>query len=631
MNDILKMINDEQAKIAFELNFENSRAQFYHQFNGSTYSSLDEVLNLDQELLATVLILSDDNDLQLSEVRSALSGAIAFLGFCDDIDKSVSIFESLDELLIIGAYDMAIDVFNGTKKIHFIDSFKESSLKIKAFEELLLLRGIIPSDFVYFMKLYRKCPDKVFSTFSLIGSFRQAYAEKESHHENIQFFEDVLGVKIKSKKKNKYVNSQISNKWRIDGMMAIVRNAFNYGNKLINQDNSRRRTLIRQSRLYDELKTKLSEIDDSEIVNVKNFITKIPSEEIKLEILKFIYKHNMELYKNIEKEYHDLSNNDVYHYKLLLSKYGLSLNDDDLKIIMSKSLEELEDILGLLRSMGIKDLEYIVSVLKITSLDTISRLNSLFQVSVLSSNTLKNNLSLFDSESSLYLTLNRNVSLLEEKGINLKLFKDSNALFFPCDLFSKNIETLDSYSLLPSFNKTSSFEFLKSHTLDCYIDILLELGYESYLTQDLDILNYKSRFNRLRLLKELNIPIGSKKELIDVVSSDKFYVSDQNIDSYLYNACLYNMPNVSRLSTKRDSSDLKLDKFLISPRLYSFDGVLISKNRVMRNSMFVDSNCSLNDKVLYCILYGSVLNDLDIASIKKCLGIDYNDSIVLRK
>lgn len=633
MNNIFEMIEFAQNRIAVELLMKDSKVDFYKSLNGTKgSSSIEDVCRLDSRVLATILILCNNDDLDYTLVRNALNGAKAFLGFCDDTDLAVGIFDYLDELLNLDAYETAIEVFSGDKKIRFREIFKESSLKIKAFEEYLHYCKIEPKKFVSFMKLYKLCPEQVFKTFSLMGAFKKAYSEMTSKHEDIQYYEDLFGIKVKSRKKNKYVNNQISNKWRVDGMLSIVREAFNYGNNLVNRDVSRRRTLVKQSNIYDELKEKLSEMSLCEgIIGIDNIIYKIPDKAIQLEVLKYIYTHNMNLHKKIESEYQELSKCDISNYRLLLSNFGLNVSNDALEEIMNNSLDDLERILSLLKNMGLISFEHIIDILKITSIDVVSRLNSLWQGSIISCELLRTNINLFDGDSYEYSTLNKNISLLEEKGISPRIFVNSNVLLFSNDLFCKNINILDKYLLIPSLNKTSSFDFLKSDGLDVSIDTLIELGYENYLIEDLDILNYSNRFGRLRLLKELNIVVSSKDELISVLSSDKFYVEDKDIDSYVYNSSLYNLPNLEN-GVNRDQECVDLEKFSISPRTYNFDGVLISKNRVLKKLKNIDSDCSELNKALYSILHGSVLSDSEVNTIKNCLKPDeYDSDVVLVK
>lgn len=633
MNNIFEMIEFAQNRIAVELLMKDSKVDFYKSLNGTKVSSsIEDVCKLDSRVLATLLILCDNDDLDYNLVRIALNGARAFLGFCDDTDQAVGIFDYLEELLNMGAYETAIDVFSGDKKIRLREFFKESSLKIKAFEEYLTSCKIEPKKFVSFMRLYKLCPDQVFKSFSLMGAFKKAYSEMTSKHEDIQYYEDLFGIKVKSKEKNKYVNNQISNKWKVDDMLSIVREAFNYGNNLVNRDTSRRRMLMKKSKIYDELKDKLNEMSQCEgVIGIDSIIYKIPDKDIQLEVLKYIYNHNMELHRKVESEYQELSKCDISNYRLLFSNFGLNVHDEDLEEIMNNSLDDLEQILNLLKNMGLISFEHIIDILKVTSLDVISRLNDLWQASIISCELLKKNIVLFDGDSCEYSVLNKNISFLEEKGINPRIFVNSSALLFSNDLLYKNITILDKYLLLSSLNKATSFDFLISDSLDASIDTLIELGYEDYLIEDLDVLNYSNRFSRLRLLKELNIVVSSKDELISILSSDKFYVEDRDIDSYVYNSSLYNLPNLeSRVN--RDQECVDLEKFSISPRTYSFDGVLISKNRVLEGLKNIDSDCSGFNKTLYSILHGSVLSDSEVHTIKRCLKPDeYASDVVLVK
>ena len=146
------------------------------------------------------------------------------------------------------------------------------------------------------------------------------------------------------------------------------------------------------------------------------------------------------------------------------------------------------------------------------------------------------------------------------------------------------------------------------------IDTLLELGYETALVEDLSILNYQNNFKRLYLLKILNIPVESIGELKQVLSSEKFIVPTDTIDSYLYNA------NISQ--EKQPDLEIIPSEFLseysASSRTYNINGILISKNKVKRNIQNLDESIS-SANFLTFLTTNSILSDEEFSILKSSI------------
>ena len=139
--------------------------------------------------------------------------------------------------------------------------------------------------------------------------------------------------------------------------------------------------------------------------------------------------------------------------------------------------------------------------------------------------------------------------------------------------------------------------------------------------EKLELLNYKDNFNRLRLLKALNIPVSSTEELEQILTTDKFFVPDHAIDDYVYNAVLYKLPKpISEQPSKRTLDLSRLSQYQTSERAYTIGGVIISKNKVESNIAASKQFRKPSDRLLYGILAGSTLTDQEVASIKRTLS-----------
>ena len=114
------------------------------------------------------------------------------------------------------------------------------------------------------------------------------------------------------------------------------------------------------------------------------------------------------------------------------------------------------------------------------------------------------------------------------------------------------------------------------------IDKLIELGYENYLEEDLNLLN-SDKLLRLEALKAFEVEISNKEEL-DGVLTRKFYIADEDLLDYL--------PGSIILDNKVDLDSVNLDDYRDTSRAYNINGTLISINKV--NRLLEDGNSIYN-------------------------------------
>ena len=91
---------------------------------------------------------------------------------------------------------------------------------------------------------------------------------------------------------------------------------------------------------------------------------------------------------------------------------------------------------------------------------------------------------------------------------------------------------------------------------------------------------------------------------------------DNEISSYIYNAVNYLQPNVE--ITEASPINLEqLEEYSKTKRTYSFDGILISKNKVKRNLSTVSEETPQDDKLIYGLVHESILSDEEFETITK--------------
>lgn len=111
---------------------------------------------------------------------------------------------------------------------------------------------------------------------------------------------------------------------------------------------------------------------------------------------------------------------------------------------------------------------------------------------------------------------------------------------------------------------------------------MIELGFEKNLEEDLSLLNYDFiRYKRLIILNKINLLPCDSKDLVSILQSDKFMIPDDKLDEYILNISDYTCDN--DLEVGKYEFVKKLDDYQSSNRLYTINGVNISKFRILKS------------------------------------------------
>lgn len=172
---------------------------------------------------------------------------------------------------------------------------------------------------------------------------------------------------------------------------------------------------------------------------------------------------------------------------------------------------------------------------------------------------------------------------------------------------------------MASINKNTNYDFIKNNNLQTLIDTILELGYENLLEKNINLLNYDEvKWKRIRVLKEMNIPVIEQKDLEKTLNTS-FIIPDDKLDDYILNVVPYNLSiKINNLTEKENINSNMLKDFSTSKRLYKIGDVLLSKNRVKRNLEKLQTiEIDNNERLFISIINGAILDDEELERIKK--------------
>lgn len=383
-----------------------------------------------------------------------------------------------------------------------------------------------------------------------------------------------------------------------------------YSNNVLEKERQWNKSKKKQEKFYKNLKINFESGFRKKIIDdYTTMISGVTDEELRLEILKLIYQHNLVYQEEVFKEYQELDN-DFVKYHLLLQKFGIVVSGDELKIIMERPYENVSRVLEVLREFRFIESKDILDIFHRTDINSVEELYALKTNGIITIDFIRDHKDLFLVDSKDRTMLQENIRMINEKRISPYSFSNSqDILLMDPTIFKRNVEVLVEYDFTSLMRDDVNYEFLGKDNLEILIDRILELGYESSLEENLNLLNYDiNNWKRIDVLRELGIEVTDKKQLESILSSKNFIVPDETVDEYVYNA-------VSRKDQVSDVSISlgQLESLNNTKRTYRLGNIIISKNKVKRS--LYDNNIKEDYIPLWVLTERMVVGDVDYQSI----------------
>lgn len=275
------------------------------------------------------------------------------------------------------------------------------------------------------------------------------------------------------------------------------------------------------------------------------------------------------------------------------------------------------EILKITESLNITNPQNLVEIINNSKLEIVENINNLVKKGYIDNEYVSKNINIFNDN---YINLTSNIKEFKKEGLSLSSINNlKNSLCKNTTKIQRNIEILKEYNLFSSLGICTSSDFLSNDQLAQKIDKILELGMEKFLKNELSLLNYDNKeYKRVLLMNKLNIPIPTLDNLHNILLSSSFVVSDDKIDNYLFNVNREKLNNLQDISINKSNLLELLKEKQSSVNVYSFDGVIISKNKVLRNLENSTNEISLKDTIL-SLIDGKVLDNNELEKITKSI------------
>lgn len=585
--ELIRILQKAQESLKEQLALSSPEEKWFEEFlkdkdftNPLTYEKID----FKKFLMAYIRSQVSNYSLEkLEEITTPLSNFITENDL-DTAQTAINIIMDFAEPHVYPTIKPVLEDDNQIRKQHMLYKILEGyNYTDSTFDTLETMVMQEDGKLVDFIKEFVKSPKAWEYGLSIILAFkeiseRQYILEREY---------DLHMPEIIPKNKDLAIKHILEQEYHINIITPYCQKISKYYQKLQKKSAKEKNHIRKEIGDYDKIIARIKSLSKGPIVNFTNFLEGISSKDIKVEILKYIYKYNQPYYQALEEKYKHYKENSILNYQSLCQEYHLETKIAIEELTKKYSYSNLEWMIKTLTKLGITDSSNLAHVLKISNKDYTEKLLSLITKNLLTKEMLANDIYLLDPEENIYDKVIENEKILIEKNIRSEVYKGGkDIILIESKWLDLNLEVLREYDLLSAL-KTSEYKtFLASRNLRDKIDLVLELGLENLLVQNLGILNYEIvKFERLKLLKDLDIKIETKEALERVLKDEHFivpdnkltrYIEEQEVEIEVLKSFAPNLPNLKE-----------------TPRTYIFNGIIFSKNKLKRsieknNSLFID-------------------------------------------
>lgn len=611
--EIKKKIEEEKRRIEEELQVENQELKLYQDFF-EKYSLID-VKKYDQidcgKFFVLYLHSTNPEKWPIKELEELVkSNQLLFLkANSDSFRNLINAVRFMIETKDADAMkELMQEKVNPIKPTLFNKIFRRKELSREKMKKNLneIKKG--GCDIEKLLNLLEREDNDVKEALSLVKMMKESGEFKESIGEELIHFLKQDNIKASKEEIEKITGKSweaIVDKKRLFKALEVLKS---YYEKLEKQESARKRNLNKQMRDYKHLEKLFSKAkSDREIRNVEEITEKISNPLLRIEILKHIYLHNLAYQEQVESDYQNVFREESAEYKEFLLRNNLST--DNLDSYMTKSIPELEYMLERLKKLNIQDVE---TVLKTSTPSRVQELGMLIKSGVMTEAFVKENTTLFDTKKPHYQVLTTNQRILQENRVNPStMHLHQEVLFARPSYLENNLSTLQEYLLPLNWMGVKNVQFLNHPNLARKIDKVLELGYETLLESNMELLNYDDKaWNRLEVLKALDIPLPTTKEEVEgILESPHFLLPEENVETYR---------EITPYIERKENLDIVPMKSLPidqeTTRTYTIGGVIFSKPKVVRNLSQLEKFTPIG--VFDCVTAGTNMQEIERQKVR---------------
>ena len=636
MNNIIDIIDKKLVEIN-NYTIDTKDVDYLKKFEGNLFKLIEcndiEVItaflmaNLKKSYNEVIKIVNANKD-YIEDILSM--DAHDIIDFCEAIYQGTCDIEGIEDMSLDDFLNLKLKDHNYKVTLKFFKQTIKDNGKVKTNTLFKILTNKDYRDIIAFMGNLHEFKESVDEYTG--ENFDKLVEEQIEKNSNIRPQDMKKIVKMSTNKALEFINN------RCEKLLENYLKTFNdykvYLSKKVLKEEREKNYLIRDyTNLKNELLHNTLDIEKLKKYDIDPYIYNIALDEI-------IKNRNKE-FKSIYETLSYYRENDINKLEVLFLKNGYNFNllsyVDQEELNSIHDIKEIEDKLKFLKTSSLKNIkENDKSFIKLLLLnkELLEVLDTLVIRKRISHSFILNNSNLIDSVS--IKRIIENINKLEELKIDFeKLNKYNDTIINSLDY--ELLEEIKSYNIKCESNNTNIYSFLEDKRLLLVIDMFIELGLIDIIKNNPNLISV----NSINVIKRINIMDSLNEKYInnhgtlnqDVYKGKNFYISDDDLDKYLYinysnymnqeiKNILDNSDMISRINEIPDEISF-ISYFDNNDGTYRIGDLIFSKNKVLRslnilyNSGYTNYKEMLFNSLIYS--YPKYLSDNDITLIKESI------------
>lgn len=571
--EILQEVKKRLITLESKVDVPSEELLFFRDFiSKNSFNSIEQIIKLEAEPVFKAYFLSEVDGLDYEDVSEVIKTVMPLLEADDPNDELLDVCGELNEvwskmtLKCLDAIEKSKGVFSKMfQEIKFEvevnnmlnevfqkhPNFQKYQTAAKAYIALTqMLVDTVENDTGKEKdKIEEEIAHKSLIMLSAISLVRFISFVKKAYAESFEMYDKMTNRELAKITLDKKQSATIKRK-----MLKVIGNSLDWQNinegyngmvayykKLEKELNKKSLTRTKSTQAYRAFFSYFVGLDESkEITGYRSIVQNIPDEDLKKEILTYIYNRNLEKQEKVESDYQTLVGSGKTAYYSILESYAIPRTDETISRLQSKyNKEQVASSLEQLSSLGIEDANLLYQILLVSDEETIISLTSFFaDKEIISKETLKAHPKIFDPNSTCYNNAMQNIDTIIDNGINPKyLYGNPATLFAEPALVKENFASLQESALTTSIGKDSDISFLGNAEMKTKLSLASLSGNRKALTENISLLNAPtSGWKKVQIMNFLSMPV-SEEELPAFLESDSFFIPDSKLDDYLFEPC----------------------------------------------------------------------------------------------
>lgn len=571
--EILNKLRNRQQELLEESNVKNEELVWIEEFlNQSNLSDPLEYNNIDKKKLLLAYMKAKANNLDVQKAEDLIKLIIPILE--QSTPGTSKLFVTL--LLTMASkewYEELKDIIKDENEIRrgysinkMFEEYIETEEEMDALDIIVTYHG--GSILKYIEEISKNLNSWEYGISIIIAMKEIADRQEELEQEYNSRFSALSLSKEKELAARRKI---IEREFCIECIESELKKITSYKKRLESEEKRKQRRLEQDIKKVANASSKLEKSSNEIISHYLSYISGIQDSESCILLLQLIYNHNQKHYQQLEAQCNKYKANSILNYQTLCDKHNIDGNISIEELRDRYAYETLEAVIDSLVNLGITNGKTLAEILKTSNPMYLNEVGKLLEKGYINPKTLVSTPSLLDPRNKLVETVYNNLRILEEQQIPREYCEGKEQLLLvPSEALEKNIPVLRNTDYINSLYTTTDLSFLESDELEDAINLCLQLGLETVLEEDLDILNYSvSRLKRLVIASDLDLPIETLPEVKRILKDPYFIISDEKIDRY-----------IALKEAQENPEEIKLLPLSETKRTYRLGNIIFPKNKI---------------------------------------------------